>query len=341
MTDVPGELMAHRPHLTLLQKTTTFVSWLMAGAIFLSVGWMAMEPDDPLGAVSFLTRRQPLVMLVEVVALAAVTSGLATVITARVLPDMGAFAASVGLAVVSVQGGTASFLLWENSAPGLTAGHGLAGRLILDSVGWFVVVLASVITSAAVTRWLFGPAIAPDESGTGRLMPAGYDLPGLGLPLGRDSLDQTRMAGGLKHLFVVAGVALLAYAWLCSVLYARAIQHGQACFSVAVSVWIATHVAHRVAPVGSALWGLGGVLLLAVGGFAWAGFRGPAEGLPAGIPPSHFLRVLPLQYVSVGTAAAIATSWSVRKHGANERVKHKTSPASERRTKPEGRRAKS
>jgi hypothetical protein len=91
----------------------------------------------------------------------------------------------------------------------------------------------------------------------------------------------------------------------------RVIQHGQACFVVAAGVCAAVYVASRSVPVRSALWSLLAVGLMALVGYVWAGLRPAAPGLPPNIPSSHFLRILPVQFISVGTAAALSTFWYV------------------------------
>jgi hypothetical protein len=92
-------------------------------------------------------------------------------------------------------------------------------------------------------------------------------------------------------------------------LASRNIRHGQVCFVVAASVCIGTYVAHRTNPVRSAFWSILAVGILSVVGYAWASVRPETPQLPPNIPSSHFLRILPIQFVSVGTAAAIAMFW--------------------------------
>ena len=111
MNTASSPIMVHRPHRTLLDKTVTLGSWVLAGAIFLSVGWLAMKPEDPLGAVTVLTRDGGLLVLLQAGALAGVAAAIATVIAGRYLADVGTFAAAVGLAAVSLRGGTAGTLL--------------------------------------------------------------------------------------------------------------------------------------------------------------------------------------------------------------------------------------
>jgi hypothetical protein len=317
MTDAVHSLMHHRPHLTLFQKSAVLISWSLAAGVFLTVGWMAMQPDDPQGAVSLLTRRGPILMLIQVAALAVVTSGLTTALTARTLPDMGVFATSIGLVAVTLQGGTASYLFMADSPTGASLPQGLPGKLAVESTVWFIVILLMALSSAWVYRWLFASEeTAPDgkDSGPPLLfpLPAGYDLPGVGGWLGgRYRPWRTPIGIGVQHSLVAGGAALLAFALLSGAPYVRLVQHGQACFMVAVCMWIGVGLANRLVPVSSSVWSLGAVWLLAVGGYLWSGLVPPKDGLPASIPPTSYLRVLPIQYLSVGTATVIALFWYV------------------------------
>ena len=92
MTEMTGPTTMDRRHLTLWARVATLLSWLIAGGLFLSVGWTAAAPDDPLGPVSLLTRHNPALAAFQLAALAAVTAGIATVLAGRHLPDLGALA---------------------------------------------------------------------------------------------------------------------------------------------------------------------------------------------------------------------------------------------------------
>ena len=306
--------MAYRPQLSLLDKTATFGSWLIAGALFLTVGWFALEPDDPQGAVSMLARSGSLMMLVQAIALAAVAAGLVTVIAGQKLADVGTFAVAIGLAAVSLRGGTATFLLLRGAEQSEGFEQGLAIKFVLEAVGWFVVVMVAAGASAAVMRWCFGgyepPGSSSDElrSIASRSMLA-YDLPRLGgawfsaLPE-----EQTPVADGLKHTLVAVVAGLVGMTVLSAGLSTRSIQHGQACFVVAAAVYFASYFSCRIVPVRSALWLIFAVGLMALVGYLWSCLLDPES--PANIPSSHFMRVLPIQFISVGTAAAIAQFWS-------------------------------
>ena len=107
-------------------KLLSLVVWIGASALFASVGWMALQPDDPQGAVSLLTRGGSLWSVVQIAALAAVVSGLAAALVGRKLPDAGVFAVSIGLAVAVWRGEGTSHLLIS------VAGEGAAARSSLS-----------------------------------------------------------------------------------------------------------------------------------------------------------------------------------------------------------------
>jgi hypothetical protein len=290
-------LIAPRHPLTLWDKTLALGSLVAAAAIFLTIGWMTVEPDDPHGAVSLLTHGSALFMVLQAAGLAAVTAAVATIVAGRKLPDVGTFAVAVGLAAVSLRGETTASLLVKQA----------------DLDAGFQRMLA-----LKVMRWLFtpptssgGPSADDAESGTWVL--AGFGLPFIGDHVLRaPARCYTPPKQGLIHTVVAAGSALVVMAILSAGLSSRGIEHGQACFLVAVSVLVATRIAYRVAPVQTPLWSILAVGLFAAFGYVWSGIGAPPPGLPAHMPVSPFLRVLPVQYVAVGTAAGLAMFWHLQ-----------------------------
>ena len=115
---------------------------------------------------------------------------------------------------------------------------------------------------------------------------------------------------GLKHAALCGGLGLVALAALSASLTSRSIEHGQVCFVIFASVAIACYVAHRIVPIRSAGWSIAGVALMAVAAYLWAAVRPSVASLPPLVPSSHFLRILPIQFVSVGVAAAIFSAWN-------------------------------
>ncbi|MBU0718377.1 MAG: hypothetical protein KJ749_09030, partial [Planctomycetes bacterium] len=205
-------MTAHRSQLTLLQKAFALSSWFLAGALFLTIGWFALEPDDPLGAVSLLGRDGGLIMLVQAAALAGVAAAMATVIIGRHLADVGTFAAALGLAAVSLRGGNAGVLLLSYSDAADSVDRWLAVRLALETVGWFAVILVAIGVSAVVMSWCNprpeGSSANPVSTrDIAAATMAGYDAPDIGPRFFQSTWDtSTPLTEGLKHTGIAAAV---------------------------------------------------------------------------------------------------------------------------------------
>lgn len=317
MSDAADTMTDHRHHFSTFDRTATLVSWVLACALFLTVGWLTIAPDDPLGAVSVLTRQGALMMVLQIAALAGVVSALATIIAGRRLTDVGIFAVALGLALVSLRGGTAEYLLMQGAEVSATSERSLAIRFAVETLGWFMVMVVAIVVASVVQRWCFGSvsddAPSADHPPSGETLTlAGCDIPRLSASWLAVSTDrQTAPMDGLKHTLTVVAVGLAAMAVLSFGLSTRSIRHGQTCFIVAAAVCIAVYVAHRAIPVRSVLWSILAVGVTALVGYAWAILQPAAPGLPPNVPSCHFLRILPVQFISVGTAAALGTFWYV------------------------------
>ncbi len=308
-------IMVERPEPSLPERVATLASWALGGAVFLTVGWTVMQPDDPVGPVSALARRDGLMMLLQAGLLAGITAALATLIAGRRLADAGTFAAALGIAVVSLRGGTAEYFLVQGADVSRSFEHGVGRTFALESMGWFAVIMVAIGVSAVMNRWCFGrTAGLPGAAHLGDLplsaapTAAGFDGLAVSVRLFGVSTDtQTTAADGIRHMLIAAGVGLAMIALLSAGLSFRSIQHGQVCFVVAAAVCIGTYVGYRFVPVRSALWSILAVGLVALVGYIWAALRPTVVGLPPSIPSAHVMRILPIQLISVGTVAAVAT----------------------------------
>jgi hypothetical protein len=254
----------------------------LAGAIFLTVGWIAMAPDDPQGAISILARRGAAAMLLQAAGLAAITAALATVIVGRRLPQVGTFAAAIGLTAVSLRGESTVFLLLQYSP----AQSQLAGKFAFEAILWSGVLMIAAVISELITRWLAPASIQQS-----------------------DSSSSAERRQGWQHTILLTGAGLAAFYLFGGALSSRAVQHGQACFLIAASVAVGAYLAHRLAPVRSPAPSLAAAAILTLVGYVWTWWRPGAAGLPANVPVSPFLRVLPIQMIAVGVAAAIGMFW--------------------------------
>ena len=301
------------PHpLTLSDKAAFVAACALSVAVYLTVGWMALTPKDPLGAVSLLACTAAPFAWLQVCVLAVVIAALTTALWGRRLADLGLFAVTVGLAALTLKGGNASSLLVAEAGDGDVPGRGLAVQLGFEALAWFVIPAVSALASLLTMRWCAG-ARACCEGNTPRMLPLGAsDIPLLGEQLcGVPVLNRTASLMGLKHTAVATVAALVILHLLAASLHASVIRHGQACFILAASVLLGTYIAFKAAPVRSALWPMLAVPLVALLSYLWAAVSGGGEGQFLAAPGAAALRVLPLQFIAVGVASAVAGTWLV------------------------------
>lgn len=298
---------------TILERVASLSAWAMAAGIFLSIGWIALSPEDPLGPLSVFTGRGGLFMLAQAAALAGVVAGLATLLAGRQLADAGVFATALGLSLVSFRGATAEYF-FKNAVedPG-SVERAVAMRFALESLGWFGVVAVSIAVSMLVSEFCLGLSRSSGGGGAiGGHAPcclAGADLPMSWFGKSQQDANRTPWPDGWKHVLVSAGVTLVAFMILSAGLSDRTVRHGQACFVVAASVYVGSYFGFRLFPVRSALWPILSVIVVALLGLFWAILR-PATGIhPPLVSSSQFTRILPIQFVAVGTASAVVAFW--------------------------------
>jgi hypothetical protein len=148
------------PRLRWFDKFILLVALAIGVALFVTVGWMALAPRDPHGAVSLVTATSPLAVILQATLLVAVAAVVATVMIGTKLPDVGVFAAALGLALASLQGNTSAYLLISVAGGDRGAERALAGKLAIESVVWFLLIVVAIAVSGAVMRWCLGWLIA-------------------------------------------------------------------------------------------------------------------------------------------------------------------------------------
>jgi hypothetical protein len=295
MSEHTHDYMIPRPHLGLLDRAAVLAALALGLALFLTIGWMTVAPPDPLGAVSIYGRPGGRLILMQAAGLAAVTAALATTLAGRKLADIGTFAVGVGLAAASLRGGSAAQLMIDGPSSLPDFRSTLARGLAVEAIDWFLVIAVAILAETVVLRWLIAPYAKRRDPDEHRRASAGEVMPSL--------------LRGLQHTAVTAVVGFFAVTILSSGAAYRSVSPGQACFVSAAGMAIGTYAAHRIAPVGFARWSILAVPVVALAGYLWAAWGADSPGRPPVVPLNPFLRVLPIQFIAVGTASAVAAAW--------------------------------
>ncbi len=319
----------HRSELTSWQKALALVVWVASITTFTSIGWDVIRPYDPLAPVSLLALAGPVMVLVQVAALVAVTSALATVIVGRYLTDAGVFASAVGLAALAMRGSTSEQLLLAYTTDQSLARISLVAGQLFEVVAWTIVMATSVAVSTATARWFSPGRSTPAGDGappgvttvaSARLsLMAGSQIPRFGPALAGDAAEPASgdLRANLRHTGFVAAVMLAALAILSIDSQQRAIRHGQVTFVVCAAAWLGTYFGFRHFPVRSALWSLLAVPIVALACCLWSAVVPVPLMLPVTLPPSVLMRPLPIQFVAVGCAGVMWAYWFVHHPASN------------------------
>ena len=299
---------------TIVEKVSIRCAWLLGAVLFVTVGWIACAPVDPLGVVSIWYHAFAPGMLIQALGLALIVSVAATFIAGRSLTDIGLFSACVGLVAVTVRGNTCDVMLFDAAEQSAVASLGL--RLALECVAWCIVIMIAMVLTPIITQWSQGKealTVTREFSPKKEVFwMSGCCLPGrLGKLTGLAGPDVDQWHQGKLHAATVLVVGLLIESLLLKGFSNRATEHGQSLFVVAGAVAAGAYVAYRLYPVQTPLWTISGAMKLAVLRYviAWL-FPGPLDA-PILLNSSPMLRVLPLHATAGGVAAAIFMFWQM------------------------------
>jgi hypothetical protein len=313
-----------RRHLRLVDKLFLLTAFAVAASLFLSVGWIAVAPSDPQGAVSLLAHENPALMVIEALALAAVTASLATLIAGSRLPDVGIFAVALGLTLTSIRGGTATYLLMTVADGDRGAERLLAGQLAGEALIWTGVLFLSLVICGWVTRH-FQDSDADFALGSLPSASANYpvqltelsatECPGVSRRLGINADSEKPLAArlaGLKTTLVTGLVAMFSFNVLVSGRLPQSIKHGQVIFAVCASFFLGVWISKMWFACRTAFWSLLAVPIVAVMGYSWAVSANSSGGKYAdlaSVPMSDFLRATPIAFIAAGAMGVLAARW--------------------------------
>ena len=323
-----ADLIKHQNPLRWTEKAILVASLSACAALFLSIGWQVMAPEDPHGAVSLWAHSSFFAMFIQAVALTVVATAIATAMIGTRIPDIGIFAACLGLAMVTLKGDTAEYLLINIAEGNQSAEKMLAGQLAIESILWCVLVLLAMITSGAALHWCFGingqthndaPKTVQDNKGISLMNLAISDCPFLSKPLGIQPVKFLKNSAaddwaGAKTTAITTVVSAFVFTVFIAPSSPRSIQHGQTWFAVFAAFYIGVWASKRFASCRTPFWSLLAIPATSVLGYIWTMLQGelPARYANlANIPASAFLRALPLTFVSVAAMGVLFAFWTV------------------------------
>jgi len=316
--------------LGLIEKTRIVAAVGAAALLLYTAGWMVAEPTDPSLAVTFVRsgRAVPAVLsLWLVLALLSVVAGIiGTVIAGRRLPEAGVFAAAIGLAALSLHGGSMEVMLANEGATTTAARQTFMEYMALDCLLWSVILAATWIAVTWAYRWVWANDMTPALANPAAGVEAPTASPKTRSAPGREpasSASPLVPRAGWTAL-IITGVVGLFVVWLTVARTPVAnIHRGQTIAAVAGGLYLGALAARYFTGIAEVRWYVLAVPLVGLVAFlvgylssdmSWAqGTRYQYYIYLATTPTHDLARPLPIEYVAVGTAAVLAGFWGGHK----------------------------
>lgn len=273
------------------------MSWVGRFALFAAVvvGWIVFSftgrafslPPTSLSTISLLQQDSPMTSLLTVLVAMVVSALAGTALAGWVRPQAGLFAATMGMAVLSLRGGRLRETLLVAQGP-------RAYQQLLIELFCLIAMLIFVDRMIALMR--------PSKLLVNEELADGFTTPATGL------------AARLTALLAAVGIMAVLMLILC-----QTDEKAQALASVGIAGFLASLAGHQLSPVRPVWWFLAAPLLVGCTGYALA-FLGQYPGWEIGQNRGLFAalsRPLPLDYVSLGVASSLAGYWFSRAVHAN------------------------
>ena len=291
------------------EKVRVFLACLVAIVLVSYIGWMVAQPVDPEMAVTFTAgSRNLLAIWPALLVLTVVSAAVGSAVAGPRLPEAGMFAAAVGLAGLALHGGSMEMLLSYVGGADPSGRRSLMFSMAIDSALWAALLAVSWIVVLMVGRWLWEPTA---------VQPA--NRPGSKNASDKGGSIVEMLGGGILALAITAIVALF-FIWMTIARTPVAIiARGQVIASVFFGLYLGAMVARYFTGVDCARYYMGAPLVVAVIGFllgylqSGMGWALPAYAQLATTPPHALARPLPIEFIAVGLAGAIAGFWSGEK----------------------------
>jgi hypothetical protein len=299
-----------------------------AALLLYTMGWMVARPVDPELALTFVRSGRAIPAIWPTLAVLTVVAGIiGTVLAGPRLPEAGVFAAAIGLAALGLRGGSMQIMLANEQATTEPARQAFMTAMALDCVLWTALMLATWLVVSWAWRWVWCNDKAPAELQSAQSAQASAAKPaaGSGTKAGRGpgqapkTTPDTISRMGWPALVVTVLVGIFVV-WLTVARTPVANVHrGQTIAAIAAALYLGAMAARYFTGVQDVRWYVLAVPAIGLTAYlvgylssdmSWAqGTQHQYYIYLATTPPHALARPLPIEYVAVGTAAALAGYW--------------------------------
>lgn len=271
---------------------------IVAALLFGSIGMLTLRPWDPYGAISLQLVDNSFVFLLRVVGLLLAAGVFAAILMDARLALFGTFAACIGMAIPILKTAGMDYVMVRQQAEkAMEHPKDFWGFMVLEILAWTVVLVVLVAGTLFTEQWLKKGNELPVEE------PADTNR------------SKTKEAAGYAWLKGLAGTAITVILGLFLIaLFAASIRKGQVVFACAAGFFLAALVAEQIAENDHPIWQVAAVPLVAFIAYVYTWQFHPERppGLEAilNIAPNNLARILPVEYIFIGTIGAIFGNWT-------------------------------
>jgi len=291
-------------------KVRVFLACVVAVMLMRMVGWHVAQPVDPEEAITFVTNgRGVWAIWPTLLILSVVTAVIATVIIGRQLPEGGVFAAAVGLAGLALRGGSMQVMLAYHTTLEAVSRRTFMWKMAVDCLLWALIMVIVWLAVVLTTRWLWPKSETQPAS----------DEPRKSDP-SKKATASANWQIGWPALVVTIVVAVFVIWMTIARTPVAEIARGQIVASVAGGLFLGAMVARYFTGINDSRWFALAVPAVALIAYLLGYLNAEMGWAQSGeyyfysflntTPPHALMRAMPIEYLSVGTAAVLAGFWS-------------------------------
>ncbi|MBX3394456.1 MAG: hypothetical protein KF841_03720 [Phycisphaerae bacterium] len=271
----------------LIRRIRLIAAMAVSALIFWYFGWWVASPPDPGSAVALILIDQGVVTMAELLALAAVVSGLAVAICGADSAERGPLAVAVGLATLAARAGQMDKLVLYrlttlSTGPGAESAYPTFA-LIAETWLWLALIGVGLVVGRWVDSW-FKPVAMPT-------------------PLSPQADPGAEIRNGAGTLILTASISWVLLSYLVGGTQ-YPIEKGQLYFGVAAAFLLGSLIANMLFQMQTRVMLLIVVALVASSAYIYAGppdeLLHAARSIGAYVTLAPMARPLPIEYAALG-----------------------------------------